>query len=154
MAENESLEWKAMDQTSGPHTADWYWAVTIIALSIAITSYILDNVLFSILIVLSTIVLFLRTLQKPRENTYTLTSKGLWINKEFNSFKSLESFWVDEEYGTPTLILKPRGLTSPLLIIPFSGIEAEELRTFLSTVLDEVENHEPFSKKVMEFLGF
>lgn len=154
MAGHEHIEWTAMERKASSHTADWYWAVSIIAVSIAVTSYILNNVLFSILVVLSTIVLFLRTLQKPREISYTLTSKGLWVNKEFNSFKSMESFWIEDSYDEPTLIIKPVGLTSPLMCIPVEGLDPEELQEYLATVLPEVEHREPLSKKVMEYLGF
>ena len=149
-----SLEWKAYDRKEVAHTPDWYWAVGIISLSIAVTSVIFNNILFAILVVISTIVLFLRTLQKPREQSYTLTNKGLRINKELNAYTSLESFWVEEIEENPMLIIKPKSLISPLFVVPLSDINPSEVREYLLNFLPEVEHHEPLSKKIMEFLGF
>jgi hypothetical protein len=136
------------------HAPDWYWAVGIIAVSIAATAYILDNILFAVFIVISTIVLFLRTLQKPREMTYSITQKGIWINKEFHGFRTLESFWIDDQEDPPLLLLKSKTLLMPLLSIPLEDVDHEALQAYLVLVLPEVEMHEPFSKRIMEYLGF
>lgn len=154
MSAHETIEWTAMERKGHSHAPDWYWAVSIIAISIAVTAVILNNMLFAVLVALSTVVLFLRTLQKPREMQYALTVKGLWINKEFSSWKSLESFWVEDAYGEPMLIVKSKGLIAPLICIPLEGLEPEAVRDYLLTALPEVEHHEPLSKRIMEFLGF
>ena len=150
----EGLTWKATERRRGAHAPDWYFAVGIIAISIAATAVIFDNVLFAILVVLSTLVLFLRTLQKPREVSFALTSKGLWINKEFRFYTSLESFWVEERYDEPLLLVKAKGLLTPLFSIPLPDLDPEAIREYLSDKLYETELHEPLSKKIMEFLGF
>ncbi len=151
----DTIEWKALERKGYGHTPDWYVAVSVIAISIAVTSVILHNTLFAILVVLSAVVLFLRTLQPPRTVVYALTSKGLWINKEFSPFKSFESFWVeDSDPEHATLIMKSAGLVMPLLCIPLDGQDPDSVREHLGMVLPEVEHHEPLSKKIMEFLGF
>lgn len=66
MAIPTKIEWQAYNREAQAHGPDWYWAVGIIALSIVVTAVILDNVLFAVLILISTVVLFLRTLQAPR----------------------------------------------------------------------------------------
>ena len=150
----DKIEWTGLERRTFGHTPDWYWAVGIIAASIATTSYILDNVLFAVFVVIAVTALFLRTLQKPRMHSYALTSKGLWINREFYSFKTIDSFWIDETASPPTLLLKSRELLVPLLVLPLEDIDHEALRAYLIMILPEIELHEPFSKKLMEFLGF
>lgn len=152
---NAAFEWSALERTEHNHRPDWYWAVCIITLSIAATAVILHNILFAVLIVISAIALFLRTLQKPRQISYSLTSKGLHLGSEFSSYGTLESFWIEEhEEEEPKLIIKPVALISPLFIIPLKTIDREAVRVFLAEKLLEVELHEPLSKKIMEFLGF
>lgn len=151
---SNSIEWKAYDRLPRTHTPDWYWAMSIIAVSIVVTAVILDNVLFAVLIFISTIVLFLRTLQKPRLTEYALTPKGVWVGKEFTSYQTLESFWVEEEYGDRKLLIKAKSMTSPLMSIPLGEENPDAVREFLANYLYEAELHEPLSKKIMEFLGF
>lgn len=147
------LSWKVYDRIEQQHSPDWYWAVGIIAFSLMVTSILLDNILFAILIVLSTIVLFLRTLQKPQLISYELTNRGIWINKEFTSFVSFDSFWVTEEEPAK-LIIKSKGLLTPLLIIPLDTVDPQIVRDFLQDYIPEEEHHEPLSKRIMEYLGF
>ncbi len=149
-----AIEWRALERREHAHAPDWYWAVGIITLSIAATAALLHNILFAVLIVVSAIALFLRTLQKPREVAYSLTSRGFRSGTEFTPWSALESFWIDEHVHEPKLIIKPVALISPLLIIPLDGVDKENLRVMLSEKLPETELHEPLSKKIMEFLGF
>lgn len=150
----ETIEWNAQERKAEGHSPDWYVAAGIIALSIATTAVILHNYLFAVLVAISTVALFLRTLQKPRTFSYALTSKGLWVNKEFHAFKTLDAFWVDENDDPPLLLVKSKAFVMPLLSIRLDGLDHEALRAYLVTVLPETELHEPFSKKIMEFLGF
>lgn len=152
MPTSSKIEWQAYDRPPKTNSPDWYWAVSIIALSIMVTAVILNNVLFAVLVVISTIALFLRTLQKPRLVNYELTNRGLWTNKDFQSFTTLESFWVED--NEPKLILKAKGLITPLSIIPLESIDSQAVREFLQDYLQEEEQHEPLSKRIMEYLGF
>lgn len=147
------LTWQSYDRIQQQHSPDWYWAVGIIALSITVTAVILNNILFAILVVISTVVLFLYTIQHPRLVTYELTNRGLWTNKEFQSFSFFESFCVTDE-DPAKLIIKSKGLITPLLIIQLEAIDSQTVREFLQNYLPEAELREPVSKRIMEFLGF
>ncbi len=149
---SSKIEWRGYDRVAQNNGPDWYWAVSIIALSIMVTSIVLNNLLFAILVVISTIALFLRTLQKPRLISYALTNRGLWTNKEFQPFTTFESFFVEEQ--EPKLILKAKGLITPLSTIPLEDTDPQIIREFLAEFLPEVEQHEPISKRIMEYLGF
>ncbi len=148
-----SLTWKAYDRPAEPHTPDWYFAVGIIALSIMVTAILLDNILFAVLVVISTISLFLRTLQEPRLITYELTNRGLWTNKTFESWSALESFFVTP-MEPAKLLIKAKSLTAPLSVIPITEIDSETVRDFLLNYLEEKELQEPLAKRIMEYLRF
>jgi len=153
MAESAHIEWQAYDRLEQNHQPDWYWAVGIIALSIAVTAVFLNNILFAILVVISTIALFLRTLQKPQLVSYGLTKRGLWAGREFSPFSSFEAFWVTENEPAK-LIIKSKGLIIPLSVIPLADTDPQIVRDFLQDYLPEEEHHEPLSKRIMEYLGF
>lgn len=152
---SQKLEWQSYDRVEQRHSPDWYWAVGIIALSLAVTAVIFNNILFAILVFVSTVVLFLRTLQKPQLLRYELTNRGLWTNKDFQPFTAFDSFWVEEDTAPqPKLLIKSKGMLTPLLVAPLEGVTPDAIRELLSEYLPEVEQHEPLSKRVMEFLGF
>ncbi|MDO8564673.1 MAG: hypothetical protein Q7R88_01625 [bacterium] len=147
------LEWNAHERKEQAHSPDWYWAAAIIAVAIIVASVILHNLLFAVFILISTLVLFLHTSQKPRPVRFELTNKGLHIGKQFTPFTTLESFCV-EETGEPKLLLKSKNMLSPLLIIPLESMNSDTVREYVAAYLYEEELHEPFSRKVMEFFGF
>jgi len=148
-----NITWQAYDHVARPHSPDWYWAVSIIALAISTAAVLLHNTLFAILIIISTIALFLRTVQKPRLITYELTNRGIWFNKDFSPFATFEAFFVTEE-EEPKLLLKAKGLTSPLSVISLEATNGEKVREYLQAYLRESELQEPLSKRIMEYLGF
>ncbi len=147
------ITWQAYNRPQEPHGPDWYWAVSIIALSITVTAILLNNTLFAVLVVISTVSLFLRTLQEPRLITYELTNRGLWTNKTFEPFTTFESFYVTELEPTK-LLIKAKGLTTPLSVIPLMEIDPDTVREFLQDYLEEVLLEEPLSKRIMEYLRF
>jgi hypothetical protein len=148
------LQWETYERQPRKRSPDWYWAVAIIALSIAVTAIILDNLLFAIFILIATIALFLGSRLQPPLLSIRLTEKGIREGKIAYPWSALESFWVEEEYGAPKLIVKSHTMLSPYLIIPLAETDPESVREFLRQYLPEEEHHEPLSKKIMEFLGF
>jgi hypothetical protein len=154
MVSSRTIEWEAPDREERVHSPDWYWAVGIVALSITVAAILLENTLFAVLVIISTVVLFLRSLQKPQVVRYELTSRGFWVNKEFRPFTALDSFWIADLSPEPKLILKSKGLIAPLLIVPLMGTDPERVREFLEEFVVETELHEPLSRRVMDHLGF
>ncbi len=151
---NEELHWEAHTRQPRKRSPDWYWAVAIIALSIIITSIILDNILFAVFILISTITLSLGNRIKPPLIAFRLTERGIREGRIAYPWNVLESFWVEEEYGEPRIIVKSQKMLSPYLIIPLADTNPETVRKFLLQYLPEEELHEPLSRKIMEYLGF
>ena len=152
---SQKLEWQSYDRIEQRHSPDWYWAVGIIALSLAVTAVIFNNILFAILVFVSTIALFLRTLQKPQLLHYELTNRGLWTNRNFQSLTAFDSFWVEEDTEPRSkLLMKSKGMLTPLLVATLEGVPPESVRELLSEYLPEAELHEPLSMRIMEYLGF
>lgn len=151
---NSEIQWETHERVPRKRSPDWYWAVGIIALSIAVTAIILDNLLFAIFILSSTIALFIGSRREPPLLSIRLTAKGIREGRITYPWSALESFWVEEDYGEPKLIVKSHAILSPFLIIPLAETNPDSVREFLRQYLPEEEHHEPLSRKIMEFLGF
>ena len=154
--ENTPLKWEAEEYTYREKTPDWFYALGIIAVSIAGTSIIFKNYLFGILILVATFSLMLFAKRKPSLVSFELNDRGLRINRLLYPYSTLESFWItNHEHGSQKLLVQSKKMLSPLLIIPLGEtINQEEIRSHLLNFLKEKEQNEPIAEKIMERLGF
>lgn len=152
--QNEHLIWTTLEYPYREKSSDWYWAVGIIAVSMAITSILFENLLFAVFIILSLFTLLLYSKHRPSQIEVKIGDRGIEEGKLRYPYRSLESFWVEDRYGEAKLILKSLRKTLPYITITIEGVESDTVRDHLRKYLPEEEHHEPLSKKIMEYLGF
>jgi hypothetical protein len=149
------ISWRALEYKRKDKTADWYWAVILLALTIVVTSFILHDALFAILIIISTGILISFSIVAPKMVAISINQKGLTVDKEMYPFASLESFWIESmDEDNKKILLKSKKLIMPLIVIPLEEYHHLDVRDFLLKYLPEFEMHEPLSQKIMEKLGF
>ena len=149
------LQWQAYEYEQTDKSPDWFWALGIISLSVAVTSIILNNLLFAILVIVSAITLSIFARRDPDLLQIEVNQKGLILEKKFYPYGSLESFWVEDTEVNPKLLIKSTKTFSPLIVAPLSpDVDKEELRDYLLDNVDEEEHSEPLAQKMMERLGF
>lgn len=150
----ETIRWQAFEYLPRRRSRDWFLAVGIIALSLTAISVFVHNLLFAAVVLLGTFSLFLFAKRRPSRLTVLLTKEGVQFGKRQYRWNELESFWVEDRYGEPRLLLKRTEMIAPLLVIPIAEVEPNIIRAFLRDYLVEAEEEEPFSQKIMEYLGF
>ncbi len=149
------ISWKALEYKRKEKTADWYWAVGLIALVIVVASFFMHNALFGILVILSTIILLSFSIIAPKIIEVNINQKGVVVDKEMYPFATIEAFWVESiDKDNEKILLKSKKLIMPLIVIPLEELHHLDVREFLLQYLPEVEMHEPLSQKIMERLGF
>ena len=147
--------WRALEYKRKEKTTDWYWAVILIALAIVVTSFIIHDALFGILIMISTGILLTSTMIAPKLIDISINQKGVTVGKEMYPFATLDAFWVESVEGEDQKILfRSKKLIMPLIVIPLEEHHHLDVRDFLLRYLPEEEMHEPISQKIMERLGF
>lgn len=151
----ETISWEAEEHLHIEKGNDWYWALGIIACVGAAIAIIFGNILFAIVIALCAAVMTIVSMRKPAIIPFALTPRGMRIDDRLYPYATLESFCIDEEspYG-PQLLLKSRGLLSPLLIIPLPEEAVEEIDDMLAERLPEEHLEESLAHRLLEFLGF
>ena len=147
------FSWSTPEYDHHPKTADWYWALGIIALSFATIAVLLDNFLFAVLIILSAMTLCLFAVKEPRIINCQINEHGVVIDDTLYPFSTLTSFGFEYD-GHPKLILKSHKLLTPLLIVGISEDILGEARTLLKKRIFEADLEEPLSYKIMEYIGF
>lgn len=146
---SSEIKWQALEYEHEPKSADWFWAVWILAIGGAVATYLFDNFLFGILILLGAFSLSLFASRKPSLINFTLSEKGIFINKKLILYSSLKSFWVEEN---KKILFLPKKKTVPYIIIPLNQNLANEkqIREYLLRHLAEVEHGETLSQKIMD----
>lgn len=151
------LLWSGYEFEYREKSSDWYWAVGIIAVSIAVASAIYGNPLFAVFIAAAGFFLLMTANRKPRFIDYELTDKGLLINGNLRPHVDFHAFWIAEsKYHPPKLLLQSNRLANPIMIIPIETdyVDAATIRDFLLDYVPEERINEPFSIRFLEFLGF
>lgn len=151
------IRWTGYEFEYKEKTNDWFWAVGILIISISIISFIYDNAIFGLFIILAGIMVFMTAKKPPRLIDYELTEKGLIINDKTYPHLDFRAFWVTEDkYSAPKLLLRANRIVNPILVITIETdyIDAEAVRDFLLDYIPEEKMEEPLSMRLMEFLGF
>ncbi len=150
----DSLQWSAPEYHHYQRSVDWFWAVGIITICIAVLAFIFDNALFGILILLSAGILIFYAIRAPQDINYEINQRGIIVGKDLHPYLTIESFWLETRHGEPKIILKSKKAVLPYIIIPVHEESADDIATVLRDFLEEKELAEPASHKVMEYLGF
>ena len=150
----EKLSWTTQEYLHREKTADWYWIVGIVTVSIALIAIILNNVIFAILVIVSSATLSLFASKRPEQITVDIDSAGITSGIHKYPYKDIDSFWVETRDHHLRIILKLKKSFSPLVVIFIEKIEPEKIQSYLSQYITEEERSEPLLEKIFIYLGF
>jgi len=147
------MKWQTLEYPEKHRGKDWFFAVWLLAVSGAATSFILANFLFGVLIIVGTIGLTLFATRKPNLLNISIEERGVRIDKQFYFYKDIDSFWA-EEGETPRLFIGLKKALLPYIVISIEDYSPEEIRDYLSRYLEEKEHTESLFEVLMDRLGF
>ena len=149
------IEWQAHEYEHKERSPDWFWAVGIISVSIAIASIIFGNIIFAILVLIGAFSLSLFANRPPSSLHVAIDEKGVTRGKVFYPYPTLKSFWIDTEHPHKKIILRSEKVFMPLIVVPLGeATDAEQIHENLSQFLPEEFHSLPFAEKILEYLGF
>lgn len=153
--QHEKIQWSALEYEHKDRTTDWFWAVGIIALALAIVSVIYDNILFAVLVVIGTFTLLMYAARAPRIVAFEINRRGVVIEDRLYPYQALKSFWLRENHRGKKLIIQSEKVLMPHITIPLADdIDINIIHLFLAEYLEEKEHPESLSELVMDSLGF
>lgn len=154
MATDALISWNAPDHIHTKKSPDWYWAVGIITLALAVVSFILGNAITGIFVLAASVALVLNASREPQSMYHEVNDRGIMIGQTLYPFLSLDSFWIPHDEMPAKIILKSRKSFMPYIVVLIDEIDREEVREVLLRYIAETEHHEPFLKHILEKLGF
>lgn len=155
MAEQDgALRWSAYEHEHVERGNDWFWALGIVAVCIAVISILFHDVLFAVLILLAAGILGLLANTPPDLVEFDISDRGIKVGDTLHRYEEILAFWINEEKGPhPLLLIDTTKFMAPNLIIPIHDIEPERIRDFLRERVPEIAMREPIGHRVLEFLG-
>src|SRR3989344_4729669 len=133
-----AFRWSAYEHDHIVRGGDWYWALGIVAVSAAVTSILLDDFLFAILILLAALVLALASRTPPETATFEVSERGVRVNSTLHRYDEIISFWVEDELkGRPLLLIDTTKFLAPNLIIPIEHVDPHLVRGYLKERAEE-----------------
>jgi hypothetical protein len=157
MSGSSILEWEGREYDHNPKSADWYWALGIIAVASTIASLLFGNYLLAVLIIIAATAFGLHAAKEPPIHRFKLVEQGIVIGDEMHPFERMISFSVLEDVDgslPPMLSIKTESWLSPHLIIPLAGVDADIIYDYFLHHVDEDEHKHTFVDLVAAWLGF
>lgn len=154
---NTILEWEGREYDHNPKSADWYWALGIIAVAGTIAAILFGSYLIAVLIVIATASLALHAAKQPPLHRFRLVEQGIVIGDELHPFARMTSFSVLEDIeGTlpPMISIKTESWLSPHLVIPLEGVDVDVVYAYFLHHVDEKAHHHTFVDLVAAWLRF
>lgn len=149
------FEWEGRQYATEEKTADWYWAVGIIALAAIVASILFGNILLALVILAASVTLSLQAAKRPRIHRFTVTGNGLFIDETFYPFDCMLHFSVLEYLDPalpPALSIKTKRFLAPHLLIPIIGHDPVDLYTYFLNHIDEGRHEESFFDRVADLM--
>jgi len=149
------IEWDAHEYEHKERSQDWFWAVGIVSVAIAVATVIFGNVIFGIFILTAVFALAL-FINRPPETVHVIVDeRGVTRGKMHYPYSTLTSFWIDVEHSHPKILLSSEKIFMPLIIIPLdTDKDLDHLHDSLSLFLPERYHSLPLVEKILEFIGF
>jgi len=149
------IEWEAHEYEHKERSSDWFWAVGIVSVSIAIAAIIFGNFTLGILVLIGAFSLSLFINRPPSTLYGRVDEQGVTRGKIIYPYHSLESFWIDVEHPHKKILLRSQKLFMPLIIVPLGeDVDPDRLHRILSKFLKEEYHSLPLVESVLEYLGF
>ena len=148
------ITWSAPAHLYTEKRPDWYWAVGIITLALAVISFLFGEFITGIFVIVAALTLVLHASKTPHTVTYSITDRGILFDETLYPFVSLDSFWIPHDELPPKLLIKSRKLLMPLIVVYIDEVNPEDVRQVLLRYIAETEHREPLLKKLIEWLGF
>lgn len=154
MVSEAVISWSAPSHIYVEKKPDWFWAVGIITLAVAVTSFLFGDFITGIFVIVAALALVIHASKPAHTVSYEINDRGIMFDDTLYPFVTLDSFWIPHDELPPKLLVKSRKLFMPLIVIYIDDVDPENVRQVLLRYIAETEHHEPFLKHIMEWLGF
>lgn len=143
-------EWTIQEYEKHDRGILWYIIMSGLGIFFVIYGIVTNDFLFSLIIVLFAIILFLQAHQEPKQILFKITELGVVVGNRFYSFSELDFFFLI--YNPPevkTLFLETKETLKPMIRVPLLDMNPVDIKNVLRAYLPEnfERENEPLSDR-------
>lgn len=131
-------QWSVNEYESHERTPFWFIGIMGIGIALVIYGMFSGNFLFSLIIILAAIILFLQSHQKANEVDFQITELGVVVGAKFYSYSELGNFYII--YNPPeikTLYIETNSPVRPIIRVDLMSQNPVSVRSSLRMYLTE-----------------
>ncbi len=150
------LRWNAYEHEHIERGGDWFWALGIVTVSIALISILFHDILFAVLIFVAAVTIAILAVHPPELVEFEVSERGIRVAGKLHRYDEIIGFWVEDEHEhaqRPILMVDTVKLMHPNIIIPIEHIDPHVVRAYLKQHAEEMPMKEPVAHKILEFFG-
>ncbi len=134
---NPIFEWTFPEYEKMSRGRWWYIIMGGIGLVFVVYGMFTGNFLFSLIIALFGIILFIQQHQDPHVIPFAITDLGVIVSSRFYPYAELEAFYIIYEPPVKTLFFETKTLIRPLMRVPMTDQNPIDVRFILLEFLPE-----------------
>lgn len=135
---NTLLSWHFSEFDTHERGPIWYIVFFSVAGLLFFISVITLNFLFTVIIVMTTIIILLGHKKQPSELDISIVEAGIEVGDKFYMYKDIRNFFIIYEPPlVTTLFINLKSRTKPRLSIPLNGQNPVKVRDILLNFLEE-----------------
>ncbi len=134
---NPLFEWTFPEYEKVVRGRLWYFIMGGLGLVFVAYGMFTGNFLFSLIIALFAIILFVQQHQEPHTIPFAITDLGVIIGNRFYPYSELEGFYIIYEPPVKTLFFETKNFIRPLMRVPLTDQNPVDLRFALLEFLPE-----------------
>lgn len=150
------LRWNAYEHEHIERSSDWFWALAIVTISIAIVSILFHDFLFAVVVIIAAVTIAILSMHPPELVEFEVSERGVRVDGKLHRYDEIISFWVEDEHDhvhRPLLLIDTVKFMHPNIIIPIEHIDPHTVRAYLKQHSNETPMKEPAAHKILEFFG-
>jgi hypothetical protein len=145
------FSWSVKEYEQHDRSTRWYVAAAVVGGLLLLYSLISGNYLFTLVVVLFGIILFLQDTQPPMDVFFGITEAGVVIGDRYYPFKEITSYWII--YNPPevkNIYFVTKNVLRQRIKIPLLDNDPLPVRDFLNQFLveDADKEEEPFTDRL------
>lgn len=135
---NIQFEWDVLEYDEHERPRSWYFVMLTLGIILVFFGLFSNNFLFSLIILLFGIILYLQAHQKPMEVPVGLSDVGVIVGSRIYNYTEFSSFFVLLEPGKiKSIFFVPKGALKPRIELDLGDLDIMSVRAYVKQFLEE-----------------